>query len=257
MRASVSAICSAFAETVRRFLGQHDLPIVRFATVFAVFNVLLILGVLSAVPRKSRLSLISIPEKIDFGQVKQGDSLSRSVMIHNESNRPIKIVAPQTSCGCMATSIPSGFLQPGSSVPLRIEWHIGEGAGMNQVLLTLEYMNASNTEDALRIPVTALSVPQFVIQPDRLVFSQRLSVPQHASVHIHRHPLWASGSVTDVRVSDPALSTSFQDGTIADDITFDVTYDTSKNNRRVVDRGIRVVTSADEWPMLFVPVDVR
>ena len=62
------------------------------------------------------------PNHLDFGVMKQHESRSAEVIISNVGDQPLKIREIKASCGCTTTALAKDLLQPGESVPLKIDF---------------------------------------------------------------------------------------------------------------------------------------
>jgi len=62
------------------------------------------------------------PNHLDFGVMKQHESRSAEVIISNVGDQPLKIRKIKASCGCTTTDLAKDLLQPGESVPLKIDF---------------------------------------------------------------------------------------------------------------------------------------
>jgi hypothetical protein len=85
----------------------------------------ILLGVLLAAcaTKQPRLSLQT--EKLDFGDVINGEVISQEVIVRNEGEAPLVVKEVSTSCGCTQASVEPMVIAPGEAGVLHIEFDSG------------------------------------------------------------------------------------------------------------------------------------
>lgn len=69
------------------------------------------------------------PATLDFGDLVPSLLVTRSVTLHNLSDRPVRIVRAVSDCGCAAPTAPAGPIPPGGSVQTDIDVRPGAVQG--------------------------------------------------------------------------------------------------------------------------------
>ena len=64
--------------------------------------------------------ILNLPVKIDFGQMKFGNSYSRDYIIKNTTNQVISITDFGKSCSCTTASLKTNKLEPNESTTIHI-----------------------------------------------------------------------------------------------------------------------------------------
>lgn len=63
------------------------------------------------------------PYTWDFRKLKHGEVAAHSFSLKNNSNKPLKITAVNTSCGCTVSEVKKKLLLPGESTPVEIKFN--------------------------------------------------------------------------------------------------------------------------------------
>jgi hypothetical protein len=70
---------------------------------------------------KSYITKISLSEDVvDFGKSKEGDTLTRKIIITNSGNDPLFIYKSKGSCDCIAALVNKELISPGDTTLLRV-----------------------------------------------------------------------------------------------------------------------------------------
>jgi hypothetical protein len=93
----------------------------------------------------------------DFGDVVNGEIISRDVMIHNKGNGTLRVESVSTSCGCTTANLDSMVLEPGQSATLHITFDSGAHGPELTGALTRQIFVVSNdpSQPELLIEFTA------------------------------------------------------------------------------------------------------
>jgi hypothetical protein len=115
---------------------------------------------------KKPLSLaeINFSEKVyEFGDIQQGESVSKKFTFRNTGTEPLMILNVQTTCGCTATDWPKQPLAPGDSSLLTVTFNSANKAGRINKIVTV-YTNGQKPEERLKITGNVL-IPGAAIPP--------------------------------------------------------------------------------------------
>ncbi len=123
------------------------------------------------------------PPKIDFGQIMQGDFVSRTVSIRNISGRKVALNLGK-SCGCTSIQALKSELDPGVATDVHVTLDTSTKSGPFKeavYISTAEYEGLSSVVEVVGSVVTALQ-----ITPDRISFGElRHRSAAKASVELH------------------------------------------------------------------------
>lgn len=81
------------------------------------------------------------PNAWDFGQVKQGEVVSHTFSLKNESDKTLNITGLNTSCGCTVSQIEREVLLAGESTELEVKFNSKDYSG------TVQQFAYVNTDD--------------------------------------------------------------------------------------------------------------
>ena len=79
----------------------------------------------------------------DFGQVKQGEVVSHSFILKNDSAKTLKIIGVNTSCGCAVSETKKKILSPQESTEVAVKFNSKGYLGAVQQFV---YVNTDNVD---------------------------------------------------------------------------------------------------------------
>ncbi len=107
---------------------------------------------------------ITFREKLfEFGDITQGDKVSKKFVFRNTGSEPLMILNVQTTCGCTATDWPKTPLAPGDSSSLQVTFNSAKKQGRINKIVTV-YSNSRTPEEKLKITGNVL-LPAAPVSP--------------------------------------------------------------------------------------------
>ncbi|MFM8222379.1 MAG: DUF1573 domain-containing protein, partial [Planctomycetaceae bacterium] len=103
------------------------------------------------------------PTSIDFGQVFEGEQLSRQVTLSNRGEAPLLVRLGSTRCDCELTGLPEDPIPPGGSVQLAVAWRPQPSSEM--FVKSIELLSNDPQSRNTSISVEGKSLPLFVQYP--------------------------------------------------------------------------------------------
>lgn len=115
----------------------------------------------------SRADIQFNEKQFDFGDIQQGEKVSRKFSFRNAGSEPLMILNVQTTCGCTASDFPKQPIAPGDSSNLTVTFNSAGKAGRMNKIVTV-YTNGQRPEEKLKISGNVLvpGAPQPVSVPD-------------------------------------------------------------------------------------------
>lgn len=98
---------------------------------------------------------VATADTIDFGRVRPGEVLTRSLTLANDSQSPVLIVSTDTSCGCLEMEYPEEPIGAGKVVEVKLTFY---SSGYNYFAPRSFYLNTSAANEPKRLVVTATMV---------------------------------------------------------------------------------------------------
>lgn len=84
---------------------------------------LLINTLISCTKNKTDLAKIEFIKEINFGKIKNGDTVYKTIKIKNTSNNVLKIRQVKTSCGCTVAKINDSLLEKNQIAEIKIKFN--------------------------------------------------------------------------------------------------------------------------------------
>ena len=94
----------------------------------------------------------------DFGDIKQGDTVSHAFVFSNTGNAPAIITHVQTTCGCTASEYPKTPVLPGQKAQVRVIFNSAGKIGRQNKVVTV-MTNLPKPEETLTLSGTVLPNP--------------------------------------------------------------------------------------------------
>jgi hypothetical protein len=108
---------------------------------------------------------ISFREKqFEFGDISQGEKVSKKFIFRNTGSEPLMILNVQTTCGCTASEWPKSPLAPGDSSSIQVTFNSAKKQGRINKIITV-YSNSQTPEEKLKITGNVL-LPSTPAQPE-------------------------------------------------------------------------------------------
>lgn len=108
---------------------------------------------------------ISFREKqFEFGDITQGEKVSKKFIFRNTGSEPLMILNVQTTCGCTASEWPKSPLAPGDSSSIQVTFNSAKKQGRINKIITV-YSNSQTPEEKLKITGNVL-LPSTPAQPE-------------------------------------------------------------------------------------------
>ena len=108
---------------------------------------------------------ISFSEKqFEFGDITQGDKVSKKFVFRNTGSEPLQILNVQTTCGCTASDYSKTPLAPGDSSHILVTFNSAKKQGRINKIITV-YSNSRTPEEKLKITGNVL-LPSAPAQPE-------------------------------------------------------------------------------------------
>jgi len=95
----------------------------------------------------------------DFGKAKEGDILTHTFILKNESSKTLNIKNVNTSCGCTTSEVKKTSLEPGESTDIEVKFNSKGYLGPVQKFI---YVNTDDVDN----PVIRLIIKADVIKAD-------------------------------------------------------------------------------------------
>jgi hypothetical protein len=107
-----------------------------------VISLILLSSLLLAACSSTQPQIVLETESFDFGDVVNGDVVSKTLLVRNEGNASLVIDEVSTSCGCTTASLEPMTIPAGGTATLQIEFDSGAhgsdltGSVVRQIFLT-------------------------------------------------------------------------------------------------------------------------
>lgn len=86
-------------------------------------------------------------ERFDFGDVINGEVLTRDLIVRNEGDGPLVVEAVSTSCGCTKATLEPMTISPGGSATLHVVYDSGaHGPGLSGSILRQIFIASNDPE---------------------------------------------------------------------------------------------------------------
>jgi hypothetical protein len=103
------------------------------------------------------------PTSIDFGQVFEGEQLSRQLTLSNRGEAPLLVRLGSTRCDCALTGLPEDPIPPGGSVELTVAWRPQPSSEM--FVKSIDLLSNDPQARESSISIEGKSLPLFVQYP--------------------------------------------------------------------------------------------
>lgn len=117
---------------------------------------ILLFPLLLAACSSGQPNLVAEVERFDFGDVVNGEVLTRELVVTNEGAAPLVVEAVSTSCGCTKATLDPMTISPGGTATLNVEYDSGAHGPDEIGPVSRQIFIASNDPDR----------PEFVIEFD-------------------------------------------------------------------------------------------
>ena len=108
---------------------------------------------------------ISFREKqFEFGDINQGEKVSKKFVFRNTGSEPLMILNVQTTCGCTASDWPKTPIPPGDSSSIQVTFSSAKKQGRINKIVTV-YSNSRTPEEKLKVTGNVL-LPQPASLPE-------------------------------------------------------------------------------------------
>jgi hypothetical protein len=123
--------------------------------------------------------LVATPPTHQFGQLRQGATVTATFDLSNRCSVPVHIDRVMTNCDCTEHKLSASDLQPGEAASLTVTWHVGAKRGEVSTHASVVYRRQGAAQsDQVSIRLTADVVPDVVCSPSRLVFESGRAAKQ-------------------------------------------------------------------------------
>ncbi|MFQ5614855.1 MAG: DUF1573 domain-containing protein [Anaerolineales bacterium] len=123
---------------------------------------LLLFSLILAACTNGQPSLVLGTEKLELGDVVNGEIVSQEVAVRNEGDAPLVVEAVSTSCGCTQATLEPMTIQPGGSAVLHIEFDSGAHGPDLTGMLVRQVFIASNDPE---LPEAVLAISANILPP--------------------------------------------------------------------------------------------
>jgi LEA14-like dessication related protein len=90
------------------------------------FSILVLAGLMTLTACSQKNPQISVEsERIEFGDVVNGEIVSKDLRVRNKGEAPLVVEAVSTSCGCTTATLKPMTIQPGGEGLLHVEFDSG------------------------------------------------------------------------------------------------------------------------------------
>lgn len=89
-------------------------------------------------------------KQFDFGDLQQGEKVTRRFAFRNAGTEPLMVLNVQTTCGCTASNFPKQPIAPGDSSSLTVTFNSAGKVGRMNKIVTV-YTNGQRPEEKLKI----------------------------------------------------------------------------------------------------------
>ncbi|NWF51150.1 MAG: DUF1573 domain-containing protein [Ignavibacteriaceae bacterium] len=186
--------------------------------------------------------LVVQQSEYDFGDVKEGESVSHVFVLTNSGGDLLKITGVQSSCGCTAANPEKKELGPGESTNIKVTFNTKGRRGVQTKFVTITTNDANNPEVKLKITCNVVvpvsdnaNVPQlylpetqhdFGVVPEGKVVDYIFKMKNTGSVNLKIKDIKTSCGCTAALISSDELKPG-EEGTLK------VQLDTAKRNGRM------------------------
>ena len=112
-----------------------------------VFGLLVFFGLLLVACTSGQPQIAVEVEKFDFGDVVNGDIVTRELVVRNEGNASLVIDTISTSCGCTTATLDPMTIPAGETAVLHIEFDSGaHGPELNGELIRQVFLTSNDPQ---------------------------------------------------------------------------------------------------------------
>ena len=112
----------------------------------------------------SKAEILFREKQFEFGDINQGEKVSKKFVFRNTGTEPLMILNVQTTCGCTASDWPKSPLAPGDSSSIQVTFNSAKKQGRINKIITV-YSNSQTPEEKLKITGNVL-LPSTPAQPE-------------------------------------------------------------------------------------------
>lgn len=94
----------------------------------------------------------------DFGNIKQGETVTHNFVFKNNGKQDLKILKVKTTCGCTASEPEKSVLKPGESSNIKVTYNSAGKKGRDEKTVTVYSNDPESPESQLKI-VSTVEVP--------------------------------------------------------------------------------------------------
>jgi hypothetical protein len=98
----------------------------------------------------SEASIQFAEKQHDFGDIKEGETVSWKFKFSNTGTEPLVLLNVQTTCGCTASEWPKTPIPPGDSAAITVRFNSANKTGRQNKIITV-YTNGKRPEEKLKI----------------------------------------------------------------------------------------------------------
>lgn len=196
------------------------------------------------------------PGSYDFGEVVQGEILSKDISIRNVSDQAIRITRVIASCSCSKADVLRHSLRPGESTSLELEWSTEERRG--KVDLSLNLVVAEENRPGLKhfsVELSADVVPDYVTDVDRMTFNRGNKEHQEQLITLSPGPGRKSIAILKAYSSHKSLGVSHVEHDGLHRLTVRFSPESGPSQPIVADLVIE--TNSEKDPILRIPVALQ
>jgi len=116
----------------------------------------------------SKAEILFREKQFEFGDISQGEKVSKKFVFRNTGTEPLMILNVQTTCGCTASDWPKSPLAPGDSSSIQVTFNSAKKQGRINKIITV-YSNSQTPEEKLKITGNVLlpAGTQPVLSPEK------------------------------------------------------------------------------------------
>ena len=187
---------------------------------------------------------------LDFGECKQTDVLSKTIVLTNYCAVPVRIIEIGKGCSCAKTEIAQKEIEPGGQAELKVEWHIGTRRGACEEPINVLYNIGDGHQEILKIVLRTTVRPDIEFKPNSLTFEGSQAESQTIQ--------FGPGLLDVVEISETSINhKAFQVAILPDQRSVTVAFDPAVSGSGGPGLCLRVKTNSSRESIIVIPVLVR
>jgi hypothetical protein len=194
---------------------------------------------------------LSATEQVqDMGQLHQGQIVDARFELVNSGKETLKLLRVSTSCGCTVSDFSDErTLTPGGRTVVTLHWNTRNTRDSASTSASVIYEHEDGSAEALVLRLLGSVVPDFYIEPNRLVFDRKPGSKQVVR--------FRPGGQPNIGVNSAYCTQRAFEAKLANRSSVEVSFDPRKWHDDITSVQLVVATNSPNEQMSIIPITVR